>query len=128
VNSLPGVAGQAPAARDDPAITINRQSLTGLMSNLEDACKRNDGKVASEILLKMAALARPDDPPATLPALAAVLNSGSEQINRLDRMLYASGNIEWNGMEFYQAFKGGFDLREAKPGEKQILAPLYPDT
>ncbi len=115
-----GVIGssESPAA--------NKQVLSQLKQKLKKACSENDARSAAAILLEMAAMAKPETPPKTLPALAAMLEHGSGEINDLDRYMYASAGAEWNGNNFYEAFKDGLVFKAPKTTEHEALAPLYP--
>jgi hypothetical protein len=73
------------------------ESQRKLKLRLKKACSENDASATAEVILAMVAIAKPDKPPKTLPALAKILESGGEEINNLDRFLYASSKAEWNG-------------------------------
>jgi hypothetical protein len=105
----------------------NKQTQRELKQKLQKACSVNDAQSTARILLEMAAIARPQAPPKTLPSLAAILEHGSEEIINLDRHMYASAGVEWNGDNFYQSFKEGLAFKAAKKDGHEVLAPLYPD-
>jgi hypothetical protein len=112
--------------RSSESPAANKQVLSQLKQKLKKACSENDARSAAAILLEMAAMAKPETQPKTLPALAAMLEHGSEEIYDLDRYIYASGGAEWNGGHFYEAFKDGLVFKAPKTTEHEVLAPLYP--
>jgi len=97
-----------------------------LKLRLQKACSENDASSAAEILLAMAAIALPEKPPKTLPALANILESGGEEVNNLDRFLYATSEAEWNGEGFYEYFQEGLVFKASRKKGHEALAPLYP--
>jgi len=105
----------------------HRQSQRELQKHLNEACSRNDASSAAEALLEMAALAKPENPPKTLPALAAMLNQGSEELIRMDRFLYATDETGWDGRQFYEKFRNGLAFRASEKPVRDGLKPLYPD-
>ena len=105
----------------------NKQTQRELKQKLQKACSANDAQSTARIVLEMAAIAKPQVPPKTLPALAAMLEHGSEEIYNLDRHMYASAGEEWNGDNFYESFKEGLAFKAAKKEGHEVLAPLYPD-
>ena len=105
----------------------HRQSQRELQKHLNEACSRNDASSAAEALLGMAALAKPENPPKTLPALAALLEQGSEELIRLDRFLYATDETGWEGRQFYEKFRNGLVFRASEKPVRDGLEPLYPD-
>ncbi len=115
---------QMPVADEmNQARKLNQRKL---QKRLHEACSRNDAGTAAEVLLQMAALAIPENPPKTLPALAALLESGSEEIYSLDRLLYATVDAEWNGEGCYEFFKEGLMFKVSEKKTQKGLAPLYP--
>ncbi|MFW2438139.1 MAG: BatD family protein [Arenicellales bacterium] len=112
---------------DNEKTAAHRQSLRELQKHLDEACSRNDANSAAEALLKMAALAKPESPPKTLPALAALLEQGSEELIHLDRSLYATNEMGWDGRQFYEKFRNGLAFRADEKPVRDALKPLYPD-
>ena len=90
------------------------------------ACKNNDARAAAETLLQMAAVANPEKAPKTLPALAQILESGSQEINALDRILYAGDVAAWDADSCYGTFKDGLSFKTSQKKTNEALAPLYP--
>lgn len=124
---------QKPAGRIDDAgfspekSAVKLQTNRQLIQQLRKACSENNACSSADIVLQMAALARPESPPQTLTALATMLKSGGEELRNLDRFLYATKSHDWNGYAFYERFKEGLDFRvDAKP-VRAGLAPLYPE-
>ena len=110
--------GELPAA--------SKHVLRKLKQQLQNACNHNDARSAATILLEMAAMVKPEAPPKTLPALAAMLEHGSEEIYNLDRHMYASVDADWNGDNFYESFREGLVFKALKKEDDELLAPLYP--
>jgi hypothetical protein len=79
------------------------------------------------VLLQMAALAKPENPPKTLPALAALLEQGGKELILLDRFLYATDETGWDGRQFYEKFRNGLVFRASEKPVRDGLEPLYPD-
>jgi len=106
--------------------TVDKQSLRELQKNLLAASSRNDASATAEVLLQMAAQLRTGNPPKTLPALAVLLEHGSEEIIRLDRILYARNDADWNGQQFYEKFRHGLVFAVDEKPAHETLQPLYP--
>jgi hypothetical protein len=106
--------------------TVHTASHRELELRLQKACSENDARLTADILLQMAAIAKPENPPKTLPALAAIVESGSAEIYSLDRFLYASGEGQWDGKSFYQVFNEGLVFKESGKETHESLSPLYP--
>ena len=120
------LSGDQNTPSTDENGTAHGESQRELRQRLQKACSENDASLVADILLQMAAVAKPDDPPKNLPALAAIVQSGSEEIYRLDRFLYATGDTQWNGESFYEFFKQGLVFKISGKENHQSLAPLYP--
>ena len=120
------LSGDQNAPSTHEKTTAHRESQRELKQRLRKACSENDASLAADILLQMAAVAKPDKPPKTLPALAAILKSGSEEIYNLDRFMYAAGDIQWDGESFYETFKEGLVFKISGKENHESLAPLYP--
>jgi hypothetical protein len=120
--------GYAPDLTDsEEDSTANKLSQRALQKRLSAACSKNDAATAADILLKIAAGVITENPPKTLPALAGLLEHGSEEIYSLDRYLYAGGEVPWDGVGFYEYFKGGLVFRVSEKNIQEGLAPLYPE-
>jgi BatD DUF11 like domain len=116
--SQPGPAKMLPVA------VPRRKSI---MQALQQACAGNDKQAAAEALLELARAEWPDDPPRGLGALAARLEAGGKEIGALDRSLYGSGALPWEGGALWNTVRNGL---QAKRGEKlpkdDGLGALYP--
>lgn len=110
----------------DKKTTADRERQRELRQRLKKASSENDATLTADILLQMAAVAKPENPPKTLPALAAILESGSAEIYNLDRFLYASGDGQWDGKSFYEFFKEGLVFKVSGQETDESLSPLYP--
>ena len=116
----------AGVIRSGASAAANKQLMSQLKQNLQKACSENDARSTAAVLLEMAAVDKPGAPPKTLPALAVMLEHGSEEINNLDRQMYAPGGADWNGGDFYENFKDGLAFKASKAAQHEALAPLYP--
>ncbi|MCK5360367.1 MAG: BatD family protein, partial [Gammaproteobacteria bacterium] len=105
---------------------INSKTLRELQQKFRLASNDNDASLSAELLLQIAAISTPEKPPKTLPALAALLESGSDEINKLDRFLYAGDDAQWAGSGCYEVFKGGLQFKSPAKKATEALAPLYP--
>lgn len=79
---------------------------------LERACKANDPAAASKALLAWAATEWPDSAPRSLGAVAARMEDGGGAVRELERGLYASEPVRWQG----QALWGTLGRATARPG------------
>jgi hypothetical protein len=67
-------------------------------SELKRACRHNDAGACKATLLKLAKNRWPDQPPASLGALATRVDSAfAEAIDALNRALYGQDAIDWDG-------------------------------
>ncbi len=97
------------------------------LRELEKACTANDRHTAAQALLKLGHSYWPDDPPHSLNALAARIETGQIPLLELDRSLYAAETTNWNGAILWDAFRHG--LQEKKAAGQHYddgLKPLYP--
>ncbi|WP_207891819.1 BatD family protein [Thiogranum longum] len=99
-----------------------------LRAALKAACEANNPHVAAKALLEWAALEWPEQPPRNLGALAQRLASGSEEVRRLDNILYGDGAEAWQGEALWNALKTGLSPRQKHETKgSEGLAPLYPE-
>jgi len=101
-----------------------------LLADLEAACLRSDPNAAAHALLALGHAQWPDAPPANLQELAERLGQAGDEIDALDRALYAPGEHAWNGRALWDRFDG-LDWKRPDPGgvtkaRKETLRPLYP--
>ena len=115
-----------PTGTDEDG-TANKLSQRALQKRLSAACRKNDAGTAADILLKMSTAVITEDPPKTLPALADMLEQGSEEIHSLDRFLYATGETHWDGTLFFETFRDGLIFKSPEKLVHRGLAPLYPE-
>lgn len=97
-----------------------------LQKRLRESCSGNDASAVAEILLQMSGLVILENPPKTLPALAAILDQGGEEIIQLDRFLYSTDAVNWDGQSFYEKFRNGLVFRVKEKPTQDALEPLYP--
>ena len=104
----------------------NRKST---LRELEKACVDNNPHAAAEALLKLGQAHWPDDPPRSLSALAARIETGQTPLRELDRSLYAADDSNWNGATLWDVFKHGLQEKKAvRQHHDDGLKPLYPDS
>jgi hypothetical protein len=108
--------------------TADRHRRDAALSALQQACSGNDPAAAARALLQLGAIEWPADPPRSLTALERRLSMEGGPLAALERVLYAAGDVAWQGDELWQQFKNGLPAGHAVrvtavPG----LAPLYPD-
>jgi len=120
-------AGQNAAPVKTAAPAPHRPEVGDLLPRLQQACERNDAKLAAQTLLELATTRWPDDPPRSLGHLANRLEIGQEQVLALDRALYAADRTDWDGAALWTATQASW----GKPGASRkphtpVLAPLYP--
>lgn len=113
----------APAA-ERPAVT-GTASRRHAEKRLRDACRWGDPGAARDALLAWARAWRPDDPPRSLGALAAVTDDriGTE-IAGLQQALYAPGGQPWRGEALYRAV-ADYTPPCSAGGRDEVLQPLY---
>ncbi|MCF7979018.1 MAG: BatD family protein [Chromatiaceae bacterium] len=97
---------------------------------LHSACERDDARAAAAALLAWAGALWPDDPPSGLSALAERTERGRQQIQALERQLYAAaqGQPAWRGEVLWSAVRAGLKggaMPACEQGDDP-LAPLYP--
>ena len=119
-------AGDRETSRAQDKTKAQMVSQRELKLRLKKTCSENNASSSAEVILAMAAIAIPDKPPKTLPALAKILESGGDEINKLDRFLYATSKAEWNGESFYETFQQGLVFKTSSKKAHEALAPLYP--
>lgn len=126
-------AAPAAASVDSPAISPASGKLDGpdrrqLLAGLETACLRGDPTAAAHALLAIGQAQWPDAPPANLQALSKRLDLAGEEIDALDRALYAPGEHTWRGEALWRRLESvdwNRPTRVDRPG-KEPLQPLYP--
>ncbi len=97
------------------------------MRALHRACDANDTHTAATALLDLARVEWPGDPPRSLGALAARLDTGTEEVMTLDRSLYGSGDQGWDGAALSKALRRGLRPRHNMTSrDRDGLEPLYP--
>jgi hypothetical protein len=113
----------APTTKDAPGPTRNSS-----LRALHRACDANDPRAAATALLELARVEWPDDPPCSLGALAARLETGNEEVMTLDRSLYGTGSHGWEGAALSKALRRGLRPRRSTTSRDQGgLEPLYPN-
>jgi hypothetical protein len=70
------------------------------LPELKRACRHNDAAACKSALLKLAKNRWPEQPPASLGALATRVDSAfAETIDTLNRALYGQDTIDWDGAQ-----------------------------
>ncbi len=109
------------SGRADP---VPRRSAA--LQALQQACAGNDGHAAKNALLDLARAEWPGDPPRSLGALSARLESGREEINVLDRSLYGAGESRWAGGALWSVIRRGLKPKRSEALHKEDgLKALY---
>jgi hypothetical protein len=118
-------ASSAPRPVEQPG----RKQLATARLAVQQACQSNDPAAAARALLQWAAASWPDDPPASLGALAQRLSTGVEELQALERALYGATGEAWQGDALWREFDQG--LQQQPDTTSQVapegLSPLYPD-
>lgn len=109
------------------AHAANVEALRKLESQLKTGCLGNDAGQAKAKLLAWAKLRWPDNPPASLTAIAARCQPAlADALNELDRALYAQDRNEWQGEKLWQSFNRDKPVAVTKPsGKDESLEPLF---
>ena len=98
-----------------------------VLNSIRLASQTNDAAAAAKAIMALAALQWPDRPPLSLRELAARVKHGSPELLELDRVLYGTGNLSWDGGALYQVLGSGFTAKRDKPQTgKDALQALYP--
>ncbi|MCW8825393.1 MAG: BatD family protein [Gammaproteobacteria bacterium] len=117
----------------DGAIVETRKSDKGpsrrsLEKRLKKACQNDDPRAVEDALLEWAEVVWQRDPPSNLTEMAeSVDDEFAEQLERLNRAIYANDGGEWHG-ELWDMAKS-FRLRKAvmeREVKKEPLRKLYP--
>jgi len=107
----------------------NLPNRKATLRELEKACVDNNPHAATEALLKLGQAHWPDDPPRSLSALAARIETEQTSLRELDRSLYAADDSNWNGATLWDVFKHGLqEKKAARRHHDDGLKPLYPDS
>ncbi len=113
----------APAAA--PALSVPERKAA--MRALQQACAGNDSNAAADALLDLARAEWPADPPRGLGALAARLEAGGREVSALDRILYGTGALSWDGSALWDAIGPGLQAQRSENMPKDDgLGALYP--
>ncbi len=121
---------QAAAEPATPSTTKQQDqaSRKSALRALEQACAGNDRRAAAQALLRLGEAEWPNDPPRSLGALAARIETGQTQLHELDRSLYAADGRDWQGAALWDAFRHGLRKKEAAVQiHDDGLSPLYPN-
>ncbi len=118
----------------DGATTESKQNEKGasrrvLESRLKKACQKQSARALEDALLEWAGVIWPGDAPGNLTEMAAKVDSEfAQQLERLNRAIYASGGGEWHG----DLWKMALDFRQKRAAEgrkssAEALGSLYPE-
>ena len=98
------------------------------LRTLQQACLGNDRHAAAAALLDLARAEWPDDPPRGLGAVAERLETGAKEVGALDRSLYGTDALSWEGSALWDAFRDGLRPKRGENLPKDdSLGALYPD-
>lgn len=107
--------------------TPPRQESIG---RIKEACLSGSAEQVKQALLDLGRVLWAQNPPLTLSELATRFDSEefSEQIENLNRALYAGNPAGWDAKKFWAVFKTvETGSRKQKKNEKIPVPPLYPD-
>lgn len=108
--------------------STGRQARKTALRTLQRACANNDRRTAAQALLALGQAEWPDDPPRSLGALAARIETGQAQLQTLDRSLYAADGADWRGAALWKTFRHGLPAKKPRTqGHDDGLTPLYPN-
>jgi len=110
-----------------PPTHEKRESLLQLETNIKSSCLANDAHSCNRAILSWAQQRWPDQPPVSLTTLALRYQQPlAEQLQALDRALYASVSTPWQGMPLWQAFSHARKKEKSSPHKREeALQPLY---
>ncbi|HFD81172.1 MAG TPA: protein BatD [Gammaproteobacteria bacterium] len=118
---------RARSNAEQPAPAAPARRSGDLRRKLQQACEHNDAAAAEQLLLEWAAREWPEDPPRNLAALAARLETGVDEVLRLERARYGASNGDWDGGPLWEAFRNGLQIRKTGSTDSDdALSPLYP--
>ena len=101
-----------------------------ILQALHRACMNNQAREAERVLLEYAAIVWPQDPPRSLAAIAIRNAKASEELLKLENVLYASNQSHWNGQLLWNVIKDGMDNTINKSTlikQDKEIPQLYPD-
>ena len=104
-----------------------QETMRRVVSNLKQACQRNDPVATKNHILKWAGMVWPDSPPSSLGQIEKrVTGQFSGQLHVLNQTLYSAGQLDWNGNGFFQAFETARqEIGKIERDEPVGLEPLY---
>lgn len=97
---------------------------------LKEACLSGSAEKAHRALLEWGQAFWPENPPLTASELAKRMRGPAliGEVDILNGALYGENKTEWNGEDFWLAFKAALADEKKKPEEEKIpVPPLYPD-
>ena len=119
----PAIAPPLEVAEPPPTRSTNRR----LLRRIREACDKNDGRVARQLLLEWGEVRFPDKAPRSLGALSALLpETLALPISDLERDLYGPGSEEWDGQALRAAIRNVDSVdRGSDITSGDGLLPLY---
>ncbi len=98
------------------------------LRRFEKACRSNDAQAARQALIDWANAQWPDESPRRLGDLSRHLPpQANDQLQELDRVLYAPGRSAWDGSKAWNELRPLMQPRAKKvPSHSTPLPPLYP--
>jgi hypothetical protein len=116
-----------PVATATPAVAT--AEIKDILPRLQQACERDDARAAAQALLELGRARWPDDSPSSLGQLAVQLGCAEDQIQVLDRALYAAEVSDWSGAQLWAATRDAW-MREpvSQKPPVEVLEPLYPQS
>ena len=108
--------------------TIVRQPVANFKA-VRKACQRNDARASKAALLDWARTRWPQQPPTSLGGIAMHVDEAfANAISRLNRVLYAEGDTDWQGAELLTAAQKWLKTDQAVNAERSSpMASLRPE-
>lgn len=96
--------------------------------DFERACQGNDAGACKTRLLSLAKSRWPDQPPASLGALASRVDSAfADAIDTLNRALYSQDSLDWDGARLLREAEHWFKSKPVSgASQKSPIPPLHP--
>lgn len=112
--------------KSTPSTTAKKPDFSDTKKMLKTACEINDPITAGNSLLKWGKQQWPKNPPSNLTAIGERCHDLAEEIEFLNRALYAQDAISWDGKQLWQLISKRSVTDEKTGSSKQSpLADLY---
>lgn len=115
------------SSADDQNEALSRRES---INRVKEACRSGSADQVKQALLDFGRISWEQNPPLTLTDLAERFDSKelADQLEKLNRVLYAGNIADWDAEKFWSVFKTiEADGRKQKKDEKIPVPPLYPN-